>query len=201
MCSRCIFRTGNCKRNSIVCQFGSFLLKKRRYFPDIQRLINTIDATLQFYGKTSTVENAINSGNPSVDLDPYLENMESLQQAIIFFETHPNYRSQTDNMRITLDTGYTMLEKAYKNFLLKNSITVDPAPFVKNELTPRLSEIKIMTDEEPIIKIGVWLLKQPRVPNNFLGYYSEIRGAQILKNIKSIAEAQKSSQLASRSKL
>lgn len=192
-------RLSSLEKNVLPMHISNGKLQKKQH--NIQRLINTIDATLQFYGKTSTVENAINSGNPSVDLDPYLENMESLQQAIIFFETHPNYRSQTDNMRITLDTGYTMLEKAYKNFLLKNSITVDPAPFVKNELTPRLSEIKIMTDEEPIIKIGVWLLKQPRVPNNFLGYYSEIRGAQILKNIKSIAEAQKSSQLASRSKL
>lgn len=191
-------RLGSLKKNVLPMHISNGKLQKKQH--NIQRLINTIDATLQFYGKTSTVENAINNGNPSADLVPYLENMESLQQAIIFFETHPNYRNQTENMRITLDTGYTMLEKAYKSYLLKNSVTVDPTHFLKNE-SPRLSEIKIMTDEEPVIKIGVWLLKQPRVPTNFLSYYSEIRGAQILKNIKNIAEAQKTMQTASRSKL
>uniref|UniRef100_A0A1I7TJY1 Exocyst complex component 7 n=2 Tax=Caenorhabditis tropicalis TaxID=1561998 RepID=A0A1I7TJY1_9PELO len=127
--------------------------------------------------------------------------MESLQQAIIFFETHPNYRSQTENMRITLDNGYDMLEKAYKSHLLKNSATVDPSYFLKHDMSPRVNDIKIMTEEDQVIKIGVWLLKQPRIPNNFLSYYSEIRGAQILKNIKNIAEAQKTLQVASRSKL
>ncbi|EGT32564.1 CBN-EXOC-7 protein [Caenorhabditis brenneri] len=58
-----------------------------------------------------------------------------------------------------------------------------------------------MTDEEPVIKIGVWLLKQPRVSHNFLSYYSEVRGATILKNIKNIVEAHKTIQVASRSKL
>ncbi|KAF1770455.1 hypothetical protein GCK72_002274 [Caenorhabditis remanei] len=192
-------RLSSLEKNVLPMHISNGKLQKKQH--NIQRLINTIDATLQFYGKTSTVENAINNGNPTVDLDPYLENMESLQQAIIFFETHPNYKSQTENMRITLDTGYTMLEKAYKTLLLKHSVNVDPTPFVKNELTPRLNDVKILTDEESIIKIGVWLLKQPRVPHHFLGYYSEIRGAQILKNIKNIAEAQKTMQLASRSKL
>lgn len=192
-------RLGSLEKNVLPMHISNGKLQKKQH--NIQRLINTIDATLQFYGKTSTVENAINSGNPSADLDPYLENMESLQQAIIFFETHPNYRSQTENMRITLDTGYTMLEKAYKSFLIKNSAAVDPTYFLKNESSPRLNDIKIITDEEPIIKIGVWLLKQPRVPHNFLSYYSEIRGAQILKNIKNIAESQKTMQVASRSKL
>lgn len=192
-------RLSSLEKNVLPMHISNGKLQKKQH--NIQRLINTIDATLQFYGKTSTVENAINNGNPSTELDTYLENMESLQQAIIFFETHPNYRSQTDNMRSTLDTGYTMLEKAYKSFLLKHSVTVDPTPFIKNELSSRLSEIKILSDEEQVIKVGVWLLKQPRMPNHFLGYYSEIRGAQILKNIKNIAEAQKTLQLASRSKL
>ncbi|UMM12869.1 hypothetical protein L5515_001432 [Caenorhabditis briggsae] len=192
-------RLGLLEKNVLPMHISNGKLQKKQH--NIQRLINTIDATLQFYGKTSTVETAINTGNPTAELDSYLENMESLQQAIIFFETHPNYRSQTENMRITLDTGYTVLEKAYKSFLLKHSLTLDPTPFIKSELSPRLNEIKILSDEEPVIKIGVWLLKQPRIPTHFLSYYSEIRGAQILKNIKNIAEAQKTMQLATRSKL
>lgn len=192
-------RLSSLEKNVLPMHISNGKLQKKQH--NIQRLINTIDATLQFYGKTSTVENAINNGNPSTELDIYLENMESLQQAIIFFETHPNYRNQTENMRITLDTGYTMLEKSYKSLLLKHSITVDPTPFIKHELSTRLSEIKTLSDEEAIIKIGVWLLKQPRMPNHFLGYYSEIRGAQILKNVKNIAEAQKTLHLASRNKL
>lgn len=104
---------------------------------------------------------------------------------------------------MTLDTGFTILEKAYKSILLKNSITVDPQFFVKKSeqepLSPRLKEVKIIHDEEQIIKIGVWLLKEHRV--HFLGHYSEIRGAQLMKNIKNIAEAQKTFQLATRSKM
>ncbi|CAI2302841.1 unnamed protein product [Caenorhabditis sp. 36 PRJEB53466] len=194
-------RLSSLEKNVLPMHISNGQLQKKQH--NIQRLINTIDATLQFYGKTNTVENAIRDGNPLGDLTAYLENMECLQQAINFFETHPNYASQTENMKMTLDTGYTILEKAYKSVLQKNSVTVEPKLFVRaneqEEMTPRMSEIKIINDEEAIIKIGVWLLKQHRV--HFLSHYSDIRGAQLLKNIKNIAEAQKTFQMASRSKL
>uniref|UniRef100_A0A8R1DWJ1 Exocyst complex component 7 n=1 Tax=Caenorhabditis japonica TaxID=281687 RepID=A0A8R1DWJ1_CAEJA len=194
-------RLGLLEKNVLPMHISNGQLQKKQH--NIQRLINTIDATLQFYGKTNTVENAIRDGNPHSDLNAYLENMECLQQAINFFETHPNYASQTENMKMTLDTGFTILEKAYKSILLKNSVTVDPKLFLKTndqgELSPRTGEIKIINDEEPIVKIGVWLLKQHRV--HFLSHYSDIRGNQILKNIKNIAEEQKLMQLASRSKI
>ncbi|CAI5438641.1 unnamed protein product [Caenorhabditis angaria] len=184
-------RLTSLEKNVLPMHISNGQLQKKQH--NIQRLINTIDATLQFYGKTSTVENAIRDGNPLIDLNVYLENMECLQQAINFFENHPNYASQTENMKMTLDTGFTILEKAYKTIIQKNGVTVDPANFlIKNQEgnneTPKSNDIKIIADEDQIIKLGNWLLKEQRV--HFLTHYSDIRSAQILKNIKLIGEAQ-----------
>ncbi|CAB3407721.1 unnamed protein product [Caenorhabditis bovis] len=195
-------RLSSLEKNVLPMHISNGKLQKKQH--NIQRLINTIDATLQFYGKTSTVENAIRDGSPLNDLNAYLENMECLQQAIIFFENHRNYASQTENMKMTLDTGFTILEKAYKSSLQKNSANIDPMFFIKafelkEDVNQRLNDFKIINDEKEIIRIGVWLLQQQRV--NFLVHYSDVRGAQLLKTIQNISKEQKAMLLNSRQKL
>ncbi|VDP49997.1 unnamed protein product, partial [Heligmosomoides polygyrus] len=99
---------------------------------NIQRLIKTIDTTIQFYGRTSELESSIRDGNPGHDLETYLENMECLQQAIQFFESHPNYQNQTENMKLTLETGYSVLETEYKSVVQKNTIQADPVVVIES---------------------------------------------------------------------
>ncbi|VDM73194.1 unnamed protein product, partial [Strongylus vulgaris] len=120
---------------------------------NIQRLIKTIDTTIQFYGRTNELETSIRylsdripnfyvdrfyffalleDGNPSHDLESYLENMECLQQAIQFFESHPNYQNQTENMKLNLETGYTVLESEYRSVVQKNTIQADPVVVIES---------------------------------------------------------------------
>ncbi|ULU11919.1 hypothetical protein L5515_001432 [Caenorhabditis briggsae] len=141
-------RLGLLEKNVLPMHISNGKLQKKQH--NIQRLINTIDATLQFYGKTSTVETAINTGNPTAELDSYLENMESLQQAIIFFETHPNYRSQTENMRITLDTGSTVRKPTQRPEKLDGLADVDSCHVMCSALLSLLElEEKLMVRAIP----------------------------------------------------
>ncbi|CAD6184166.1 unnamed protein product [Caenorhabditis auriculariae] len=171
--------------------------KLQRKQNNIQKLISTIDATLQFYGRTNTVENAIRNNNPLTDMQSYLGNMECLQQAINFFEAHPNYANQTENMKVTLDIGFTILEKSFRSLLQSNTVEMDAAAFAKFvsengilSAEQRLAELRAVNNEEPIIKLATWFLKQNRT--QFLGHYSEYRGGFMLKTIQSILQNYKS---------
>ncbi|VDM62744.1 unnamed protein product, partial [Angiostrongylus costaricensis] len=145
---------------------GRIQVKQR----NIQRLVKTIDTTIQFYGRTSELESSIKDGNPSHDLEAYLENMECLQQAIQFFESHPNYQNQTENMRMTLETGYSVLEMEYRSVVQRNTIQT-VLLFFKELLGSRAKDIKTMRDMSAVIHLGVWLLERER--SRFLTHYSD----------------------------
>ncbi|KAE9416251.1 hypothetical protein Angca_003574 [Angiostrongylus cantonensis] len=159
---------------------GRIQIKQR----NIQRLVKTIDTTIQFYGRTSELESFIKDGNPSHDLEAYLENMECLQQAIQFFESHPNYQNQTENMRMTLETGYSVLEMEYRSVVQRNTIQADPITvllFFKELLGSRAKDIKTVRDMSAVIHLGVWLLERER--SRFLTHYAKIRSNQEVRLI------------------
>ncbi|KJH46183.1 Exo70 exocyst complex subunit [Dictyocaulus viviparus] len=159
---------------------------------NIQRLIKTIDTTIQFYGRTSELESSIKDGNPGHDLEAYLENMECLQQAVQFFESHPNYQNQTDNMRMTLETGYSVLETEYRSVVQKNTMQADPAVVIESLddhyelLGSRAKDIKTVRDISSMIRLGVWLLERER--SRFLMHYAKIRGENMMKTINAVAQ-------------
>ncbi|KAK6751678.1 hypothetical protein RB195_003225 [Necator americanus] len=159
---------------------------------NIQRLIKTIDTTIQFYGRTNELESSIRDGNPSHDLEGYLENMECLQQAIQFFESHPNYHNQTENMKLNLETGYTVLESEYRSVVQKNTIQADPVVVIESlddqyELMgSRAKDIKTFRDMSALTRLGVWLLDRERT--RFLTHYAKIRGDNMMRTISAVAQ-------------
>ncbi|KAK6050966.1 Exo70 exocyst complex subunit [Cooperia oncophora] len=159
---------------------------------NIQRLIKTIDTTIQFYGRTSELESSIRDGNPSHDLETYLENMECLQQAIQFFESHPNYQNQTENMKLTLETGFSVLETEYRSVVQRNTIQADPMVLIESldeqyELMgSRAKDIKTVRDLTALTRLGVWLLERERT--RFLTHYAKIRGDNMMRTISAVTQ-------------
>ncbi|VDO23256.1 unnamed protein product [Haemonchus placei] len=159
---------------------------------NIQRLIKTIDTTIQFYGRTSELESSIRDGNPGHDLETYLENMECLQQAIQFFESHPNYQNQTENMKLTLETGFSVLETEYRSVVQKNTIQADPMVLIESldeqyELMgSRAKDIKTVRDLTALTRLGVWLLERERT--RFLTHYAKIRGDNMMRTISAVTQ-------------
>ncbi|XGW16380.1 hypothetical protein V3C99_001670 [Haemonchus contortus] len=159
---------------------------------NIQRLIKTIDTTIQFYGRTSELESSIRDGNPGHDLETYLENMECLQQAIQFFESHPNYQNQTENMKLTLETGFSVLETEYRSVVQKNTIQADPLVLIESldeqyELMgSRAKDIKTVRDLTALTRLGVWLLERERT--RFLTHYAKIRGDNMMRTISAVTQ-------------
>ncbi|PAV72074.1 hypothetical protein WR25_20770 [Diploscapter pachys] len=161
---------------------------------NILRLIKTIDATKQFYDRTNTVENFIRDKDPGHDLSLYLENMDCLEQAIQFFSNqNARFQTQTENMKITLENGFAMLEKEYRNILLKQTAQPDIPTLIDSLdddtyelMASRMKDVVTVKDPTNLIKLGVWLLDKDR--NRFLNYYSEIRGQNMMKTIHAVAQ-------------
>ncbi|WKX98143.1 hypothetical protein Q1695_013659 [Nippostrongylus brasiliensis] len=158
---------------------------------NIQRLLKTIDTTVQFYGRTCELESFIRDGNPNHDLEAYMENMECLHQAIQFFESHPNYQNQTENMKITLETGFSVLETEYRSIVQKNTVQADPIVVIESlddqyELIgSRAKNIRTARDLTLMTGLGVWLLDRERT--RFLTHYAKIRGDNMMRTISSVA--------------
>jgi chromosome segregation ATPase len=86
---------GLTKNIAPLCEKTSAIQKKRQ---NMKKLLNIIQATIQFYGKTMEFENAVRDGDPSLNLEEFLEKMDSLREAIAFFSSQPTYRGQLENM-------------------------------------------------------------------------------------------------------
>lgn len=67
-------------------------------FADIRKVLKTVDAMQQFYGRAAELECSIREGNASVEREQFIGRMEQLAEAISFFSTHPTYQSQLDSM-------------------------------------------------------------------------------------------------------
>ncbi|KAJ1357439.1 hypothetical protein KIN20_015593 [Parelaphostrongylus tenuis] len=101
---------------------GRIQVKQR----NIQRLIRTIDTTIQFYGRTSELESSIKDGDPSHDLEAYLEKWNAFTKQSNFLSLIRTIKTKTENMRMTLETGFSVLEMEYRSVVQKNTIQADP---------------------------------------------------------------------------
>ncbi|GMS98214.1 hypothetical protein PENTCL1PPCAC_20389, partial [Pristionchus entomophagus] len=185
---------------------------------NIQKLLKTIDATIQFYGKSGELESAIRTiyfwsitdteismlptdqyecssdGSPALDLTAYLEQMEHLQQAVAFFHAHPNYGTQLDNMKLTLESGCVLLEKEYRNVVHANSHAAEAQAVIDcldeqyELMQSRAREIHTLSNVDKVAKLGEWLLKHGR-SSRFLSHYSSIRGDLMVRTLTTIFQS------------
>ncbi|CAJ0571947.1 unnamed protein product, partial [Mesorhabditis spiculigera] len=164
-------------------------LQKRQQ--NIQRLIKTIDTTFQFFGKTNELETKIRDGSPSQDLEAYIESMESLYQAIAFFENYPEKRGQVENMRMTLESGFDVIEREFRDIISDNSMK----PNMK-QLSEGLDEngdllsgyqktIQTIKNSDKIARVSSWLLSKGREPR-FLNHLANIRGENMRQALAAV---------------
>ncbi|VDN59610.1 unnamed protein product, partial [Dracunculus medinensis] len=92
---------------------------------NIKKILKTVDAMQQFYGRAAELESSIREGNASVEREEYIERMEQLAEAISFFSAHPAYKNQLDNMKLTFESGCCVLEKEFRNVLSADSVVAD----------------------------------------------------------------------------
>ena len=120
--------------------------------------------------------------------------MDCLEQAIQFFSNqNARFQTQTENMKITLENGFAMLEKEYRNILLKQTAQPDIPTLIDSLdddtyelMASRMKDVVTVKDPTNLIKLGVWLLEKDR--SRFLNYYSEIRGQNMMKTIHAVAQ-------------
>ncbi|GMT26822.1 hypothetical protein PFISCL1PPCAC_18119, partial [Pristionchus fissidentatus] len=133
-------------------------------------------------------------GSPALDLNAYLEQMEHLQQAIAFFHAHPNYGTQLDNMKLTLESGSVLLEKEYRNVVHANSHAAEAQQVIDcldeqyELMQSRAREIHTLSNIDKVAKLGEWLLKHGR-PGRFLVHYSNIRGDLMVRTLTTIFQS------------
>uniref|UniRef100_A0A1I7YHX7 Exocyst complex component 7 n=1 Tax=Steinernema glaseri TaxID=37863 RepID=A0A1I7YHX7_9BILA len=140
---------------------------------NVTKLLKTIDATIQLYGRTAELENAIRDTNPSHDLQEYIDNMDALNNAILFFASHPTYDNQRDNMKLTFESGCACLEKEFRTLVVTSSIMVAPTSLIEC-----LDEEYGMLEMEDSVDDPSWI---PEILS------ARIRSLETLKNVKAIS--------------
>nr|CAD2186116.1 unnamed protein product [Meloidogyne enterolobii] len=92
---------------------------------NIRKLLSTVDATIQFHGKTTALENTIRDGNVMLALDDYLEKMRTLKEAIAFFSTHLTYKNKLEHVKLIYEIGYSNIEAEFSNLVRYSCVPVD----------------------------------------------------------------------------
>ncbi|KAE9551132.1 hypothetical protein FO519_005667 [Halicephalobus sp. NKZ332] len=174
---------------------------------NVKKLLNIIDASIQFYGKTMELENFVRDGSPAQNLDDFLEKMDSLKEAIAFFGSHNTYESQKENMagllcqyfsilNQTFEAGCTCLESEFGTLIKNESVILNPMDILQclNEdyelMTFRLTGMKTIKNYEKLNKIAKWMMKNANL-SQIVQKYAKIRSENILKILTSLIDQQK----------
>ncbi|MCP9260374.1 Exocyst complex component 7 [Dirofilaria immitis] len=155
---------------------------------NIRKVLKTVDAMQQFYGRAAELECSIREGNASVDREQFIERMEQLAEAISFFSSHPAYQNQLDSMRLTFESGCCALEKEFRNVLLANSVVLDSAIIsesLDNEyevISTRLRGLVTLRNIEQCTQIARWLLTY-NPEGSVIKTYANIRCDNMLRTL------------------
>uniref|UniRef100_A0A7E4ZTG7 Exocyst complex component 7 n=2 Tax=Panagrellus redivivus TaxID=6233 RepID=A0A7E4ZTG7_PANRE len=162
---------------------------------NVKKLLNIIDASIQFYGKTMELENTVRDGSPAQNLDEFLEKMESLKEAMAFFKSHRAYESQRENMKQTFESGCTCLESEFATLIKTETTPLDPMKIVDcldddyELLHFRLTGLKTLKNPEKLTKIARWMFKNASIAT-IRAKYAAVRSENINKTLKLIIEQQ-----------
>ncbi|KAL3094212.1 hypothetical protein niasHT_023645 [Heterodera trifolii] len=163
---------------------------------NIRKLLSTVDATIQFHGKTTVLENTIrDGGNVLLNIDDYLEKMRNLKEAIAFFATHPVYRNH-EHIKQIYEIGCANIESEFGNLVRTSCVPVDPTKVFEYldddyEMPSfRLSSFVTLRDTQRIHKMASWLLDNDddAVCTNFLHFYAQYRAENMMKPLRTIAD-------------
>ncbi|EFO24168.2 hypothetical protein LOAG_04316 [Loa loa] len=155
---------------------------------NIRKVLKTVDAMQQFYGRAAELECSIREGNASVEREQFIERMEQLAEAISFFSSHPTYQNQLDSMRLTFESGCCALEKEFRNMLLANSVVLDAAIIsesLDNEyevISTRLRGLVTLRNIEQCAQIARWLLTY-NPEGSMIKTYASIRCDNMLRTL------------------
>jgi len=178
---------------SPLYQKTSIIQRKQQ---NVKKLLNIIDASIQFYGKTMELENFVRDGSPAQNLDDFLEKMDSLKEAISFFGSHNTYESQKENMNQTFEAGCTCLESEFGTLIKNESVILNPMDIIQclNEdyelMTFRLTGMKTIKNYEKLNKIAKWMMKNANI-SQLVEKYAKVRSENILKTLTSLVDQQK----------
>ncbi|KAL3073256.1 hypothetical protein niasHT_031204 [Heterodera trifolii] len=163
---------------------------------NIRKLLSTVDATIQFHGKTTVLENTIrDGGNVLLNIDDYLEKMRNLKEAIAFFATHPVYRNH-EHIKQIYEIGCANIESEFGNLVRTSCVPVDPTKVFEYldddyEMPSfRLSSFVTLRETQRIHKMASWLLDNDddAVCTNFLHFYAQYRAENMMKPLRTIAD-------------
>lgn len=165
------------------------VLQKRQ--TNLLKVMKTIDAMQQFYGRAAELENAIREGSASIDRENYIEKMDQMADAIAFFSSHPTYQHQLESMKLTFESGCVTLEKEFRNVVQADSVVADAAHVVEcldqdyEVILARLKGVITLRDSSRISQLAHWLLT--RNPNGSLVQnYASIRGENMLRTLSNV---------------
>jgi inorganic triphosphatase YgiF len=163
---------------------------------NIRKLLSTVDATIQFHGKTTALENTIRDGNVMLSLDDYLEKMRTLKEAIAFFSTHLTYKNKLEHVKLIYEIGYSNIEAEFSNLVRYSCVAVDAKKLFEcldddYELPSfRLDSFMTLRDVQKIHQIASWLIEHsdPSGERLFLHSYSQFRAENMMKPLQFIAD-------------
>ncbi|VDN01820.1 unnamed protein product [Thelazia callipaeda] len=160
---------------------------------NIRKVLKTVDAMQQFYGRAAELECSIREGNASVDREQFIERMEQLAEAISFFCSHPTYQNQLDSMKLTFESGCCALEKEFRNMLMANSIVLNAAVIsecLDNEyevISTRLRGSTTLRNVEQCAQIARWLLIY-NPEGSVIKTYANVRCDNMLRTLVGISQ-------------
>uniref|UniRef100_A0A0N4Z6G2 Exocyst complex component 7 n=1 Tax=Parastrongyloides trichosuri TaxID=131310 RepID=A0A0N4Z6G2_PARTI len=158
---------------------------------NVNKLLNLIDTTMQFYEKTSDLEEVMRAGNAVNNLDEFLKKMDNINGAIHFFSSQKTYEDELEKLKVYHDAGLVTLEGDFRNIVLAETINLDSEKILENldeenePITTSHSSLRSLRDIQKVGKCCKWLLKNSK-DTMCINTYTLLRSQTLFRTINNL---------------
>ncbi|XP_065208876.1 exocyst complex component 7 [Planococcus citri] len=169
---------------------------------NIEKTISALDHVIAYYSVSTEVESIIRAGpNGAEGLDNFLNALDRLKQAQIYFEKNNPQSVELENVSSLFNSGGDALSREFKEMILKHSRAI--APITLLDLIANDEEVTVDDSSSvgsyshfpenvagDLIRIANWLMNESR--DEYMNVYARIRANVLMKSLNMLKEHQKS---------
>lgn len=159
---------------------------------NVNSLLNLIDTTMQFYEKTSDMEEVLKPGSAVNNLDEFLKKMDNIISAIHFFSTQKTYEDELRKLQDYHDGGLATLETDFITIINAETIKLEPEEVLENldeenePISTSHSSLKSLKNIQKVGKCCKWLLKNNSKNTMCLNNYTSLRSQALYRTINDL---------------
>ncbi|OXA43675.1 exocyst complex component 7 [Folsomia candida] len=165
---------------------------------NLEKTLKLVDEVVNFYSVSKEVDVIIQNGPSGGNLDTFLQAMETIENAVKYFEKNNSQSVELENLLSLFNTGSDALSKEFRDMLTRHSKVLNAVAIlemIEEDYSSQQNSSTSMPEhvQGDLKKIAEWLMYHN--VDTYMNIYASLRSNALQKSLQGLKDYQKSSSL------